>query len=135
MNVILLITRSCPSFQGGWEDDESLVEAAKRETVEEAGVRGQLEEPIVGMFPFQSGKPSAHVTSLHQGRCIAYMYAMHVEEELPVWPEGHERQRIWVGRVVMWLMPLACVHAKHMHSSCTTKVAAFLQLTTSMCSC
>jgi 8-oxo-dGTP pyrophosphatase MutT (NUDIX family) len=29
--------------QGGWEDDESLELAAKRETVEEAGVRGKLE--------------------------------------------------------------------------------------------
>lgn len=31
----------CP--QGGWEDDESLEAAARRETVEEAGVRGSIE--------------------------------------------------------------------------------------------
>lgn len=30
-------------MQGGWEDDESVESAAKRETVEEAGVRGKLE--------------------------------------------------------------------------------------------
>lgn len=29
--------------QGGWENDEELRDAAMRETVEEAGVRGQLE--------------------------------------------------------------------------------------------
>lgn len=29
--------------QGGWEDDESLEAAARRETVEEAGVRGSIE--------------------------------------------------------------------------------------------
>jgi 8-oxo-dGTP pyrophosphatase MutT (NUDIX family) len=29
--------------QGGWEDDETLEAAARRETVEEAGVRGSIE--------------------------------------------------------------------------------------------
>ena len=29
--------------QGGWETDETVEDAAARETVEEAGVRGQLE--------------------------------------------------------------------------------------------
>ena len=32
-----------PGGQGGWESDETLEAAAARETVEEAGVRGQLE--------------------------------------------------------------------------------------------
>lgn len=31
------------SPQGGWEDDETVDAAARRETVEEAGVRGELE--------------------------------------------------------------------------------------------
>lgn len=31
------------SLQGGWEDDESVEAAARRETVEEAGVRGTIE--------------------------------------------------------------------------------------------
>jgi 8-oxo-dGTP pyrophosphatase MutT (NUDIX family) len=30
-------------LQGGWEEDESVTDAARRETVEEAGVRGVLE--------------------------------------------------------------------------------------------
>lgn len=30
-------------LQGGWEDDESVEAAARRETVEEAGVRGTIE--------------------------------------------------------------------------------------------
>lgn len=30
-------------LQGGWEDDETMDDAARRETVEEAGVRGDLE--------------------------------------------------------------------------------------------
>jgi len=98
VDVCLISSRAGKGFcfpKGGWEDDETQAEAAKRETVEEAGVRGQLEEPAIGIFHFQSGKPSAHEASQHQGRCIAHMYVMHVEEELAVWPEGHERQRVW----------------------------------------
>lgn len=30
-------------MQGGWETDETVEAAAKRETIEEAGVRGALE--------------------------------------------------------------------------------------------
>lgn len=30
------------SFQGGWEDDETVTEAASREALEEAGVKGIL---------------------------------------------------------------------------------------------
>lgn len=32
----------CIFFQGGWENDETVEEAAVREAVEEAGVRGEL---------------------------------------------------------------------------------------------
>jgi diphosphoinositol-polyphosphate diphosphatase len=85
----------CIYTQGGWEDDETVEAAAKRETVEEAGVRGCLEEPIVGAFAFSSGKPDT--TSRHNGKCIASIFVMHVEEELEVWPEGHERKRFWVS--------------------------------------
>ena len=38
--------------KGGWEEDEGLSEAAMRETVEEAGVRGELE---VGAAPSFAG--------------------------------------------------------------------------------
>lgn len=34
---------TCCSMQGGWEKDETVEDAAARETVEEAGVRGRLE--------------------------------------------------------------------------------------------
>jgi diphosphoinositol-polyphosphate diphosphatase len=57
-------------------------------------VRGELEEPLIGRFPFHSGKAEqAH--SAHAGRCVAYLFAMHVTEVLPVWPEGGQRQREW----------------------------------------
>lgn len=76
--------------KGGWEDDESVEAAAKRETVEEAGVRGTIEEVMLGPFAFSSGSKKATKTG-----CIAYIFVLHVAEELEVWPEGHERRRSW----------------------------------------
>lgn len=80
--------------KGGWEEDEGLSEAAMRETVEEAGVRGELEEPLLGEFPFYSGKAERLATA-HQGRCTAFFFAMHVTEVLDVWPEAGQRDREW----------------------------------------
>ncbi|PNW87043.1 hypothetical protein CHLRE_02g106500v5 [Chlamydomonas reinhardtii] len=83
--------------KGGWEDDESVESAAQRETVEEAGVRGMLEEPLLGVFPFTSGKYYIQEgqSAATPGRCKAYIYVMHVAEELPCWPESNDRQRVW----------------------------------------
>jgi len=81
--------------KGGWEDDETLEAAARRETVEEAGVRGSIEEPLVGAFRFASSKQS-HSNNAHQGRCLAHMFVMRVAEELETWPEYPQRRRCWV---------------------------------------
>jgi diphosphoinositol-polyphosphate diphosphatase len=82
--------------KGGWEDDETVEAAAARETVEEAGVRGLLEEPLIGTYSFSSVKQE-RLHNVHQGRCTAHMFAMAVVEELDVWPEGRERERCWVS--------------------------------------
>ncbi|EFJ51856.1 hypothetical protein VOLCADRAFT_56657 [Volvox carteri f. nagariensis] len=81
--------------KGGWEDDESVESAAQRETVEEAGVRGVLEEPLLGVFPFSGGKHVYDAQGNPVGKCKAFIYVMHVAEELPSWPESNDRQRIW----------------------------------------
>lgn len=86
--------------KGGWEDDETMEGAAKRETVEEAGVRGVLEDPLLGTFSFQGGKAVSSgmggLAGMHRvSRCKAYIYVMHVAEELQTWPESKDRQRIW----------------------------------------
>ncbi|CAG9466376.1 unnamed protein product [Pedinophyceae sp. YPF-701] len=80
--------------KGGWEVDEDSCTAAKRETVEEAGVRGELGEQPIGVFHFHSGKQERRQQA-DKGRCIAHIYAMNVDEELAVWPESRERKRKW----------------------------------------
>ena len=42
ISIGLLVTAIVFVLQGGWEQDEVIEKAAKRETVEEAGVRGEL---------------------------------------------------------------------------------------------
>lgn len=54
------------------------------------------QEPSLGTFVFHSSK-AARVHDAAQGRCIATMFAMRVEEELPVWPEQKRRERLWVS--------------------------------------
>lgn len=46
VEVLLITSRGGKGWvipKGGWEDDETVEAAAKRETVEEAGVRGSIE--------------------------------------------------------------------------------------------
>lgn len=74
--------------KGGWETDESIREAALRETVEEAGVLGVVEGGL-GKWSFKS---KSHDT-YYEG----YMFPLLVKEQLDVWPEKNLRQRIWMG--------------------------------------
>lgn len=95
---VLLVTRRCGRGwifpKGGWENDEQTPEhAALRETIEEAGVKGKIEEPILGTFPFVSQKRGGQEPI--NVPCLAYMYVMRVEEQLDEWPEQLERKRDW----------------------------------------
>uniref|UniRef100_A0A1J3DCD3 Nudix hydrolase 21, chloroplastic n=1 Tax=Noccaea caerulescens TaxID=107243 RepID=A0A1J3DCD3_NOCCA len=74
--------------KGGWEIDESMEEAALRETIEEAGVTGQLEETL-GKWQYKSKRHSM----IHDG----YMFPLLVDQELEQWPESEFRQRRWVS--------------------------------------
>lgn len=59
MAVLLITSRNGRGWvvpKGGWELDETLEAAAARETLEEAGVRGRLEDQPVGAFFFTSDK-------------------------------------------------------------------------------
>ncbi|KAG7654719.1 NUDIX hydrolase domain [Arabidopsis suecica] len=74
--------------KGGWETDESMEEAALRETIEEAGVTGELEEKL-GKWQYKSKRHSI----IHDG----YMFALLVSQEFERWPEAEMRQRRWVS--------------------------------------
>ena len=52
------------------------------------------QEPLLGTFPYFSSKIAG--AGKARGRCIAHMFAMRVAEELPTWPEGSTRTRVWV---------------------------------------
>ncbi|PSR88125.1 Nudix hydrolase [Actinidia chinensis var. chinensis] len=75
--------------KGGWELDESLEEAALRETLEEAGVLGKVEGEELGKWSFKSKSRGIY----HEGR----MFALLVTEQLDLWPEKNLRQRIWMN--------------------------------------
>uniref|UniRef100_A0A7N0TQE7 Nudix hydrolase domain-containing protein n=1 Tax=Kalanchoe fedtschenkoi TaxID=63787 RepID=A0A7N0TQE7_KALFE len=80
--------------KGGWEDDETAEEAASREALEEAGVRGILKKNILGIWEFRS-KTREKACCL-KGGCRGYMYALEVTEELDNWPEQGDRSRKWL---------------------------------------
>ncbi|KAL3510485.1 hypothetical protein ACH5RR_029886 [Cinchona calisaya] len=74
--------------KGGWELDESLIEAACRESHEEAGVLGNVEDEL-GKWRFKSKSHGIY----HEG----YMFPLFVTEQLDLWPEQNVRKRIWMN--------------------------------------
>ncbi|XP_010528113.1 PREDICTED: nudix hydrolase 13, mitochondrial-like isoform X2 [Tarenaya hassleriana] len=83
--------------KGGWEDDETVLEAATREAMEEAGVKGILREVPLGVWEFRSKSSSADAECCKEGGCKGYMFALEVTEELEAWPERENRKRIWLS--------------------------------------
>ncbi|MBA0572424.1 hypothetical protein Golob_002766, partial [Gossypium lobatum] len=81
--------------KGGWEDDETVNEAACREALEEAGVKGILDEEPLGVWEFRS-KSKQNSCSL-EGGCRGYMFALEVTEELDSWAEQSIYKRQWVS--------------------------------------
>ncbi|KAJ6800882.1 nudix hydrolase 17, mitochondrial-like [Iris pallida] len=73
--------------KGGWELDETMTEAASREALEEAGVRGEVED-ILGKWKYKSRRYG----TFYEG-C---MFPLRVSEELTSWPEMGARGRRWV---------------------------------------
>ncbi|XP_031276674.1 nudix hydrolase 12, mitochondrial-like isoform X1 [Pistacia vera] len=81
--------------KGGWENDETVIEAACREALEEAGVKGILRENPLGVWEFRS-KSRQDLLS-QEGGCKGYMFALEVTEELESWPEQENRCRKWLN--------------------------------------
>ncbi|KAK4756418.1 hypothetical protein SAY87_006545 [Trapa incisa] len=74
--------------KGGWETDESMEEAALRETIEEAGVKGEVQKSL-GHWRYKSKSQGTY----HDG----FMFPLLVNEQLESWPEKNFRQRNWVS--------------------------------------
>ena len=75
--------------KGGWELDESMEEAARREALEEAGVRGETGAKL-GSWRYRSRRYDA----TYEG----YMFPLRVTEEMERWPEMESgRGREWVS--------------------------------------
>ncbi|WCJ26705.1 hypothetical protein M5689_008503 [Euphorbia peplus] len=83
--------------KGGWEDDESLSEAASREAFEEAGVLGLIAEDPLGEWEFRSKSSEKSGSNRVIGGCKGYMFALQVTHELDLWPGHSIYNRIWVG--------------------------------------
>nr|AFK46943.1 unknown [Lotus japonicus] len=81
--------------KGGWEDDETVLEAACREALEEAGVKGILREIPLGKWEFRSKSSQDDLCGMEEG-CRGYMFALEVTEELETWPEQKNRARQWL---------------------------------------
>jgi len=79
--------------KGGWETDETAEEAAARESMEEAGVRGELQG--LGQFEFFSKSRKKEGFEGTQAATVAHVFVMTVTEEMPVWPEQFCRSRTW----------------------------------------
>ncbi|XP_066398859.1 nudix hydrolase 16, mitochondrial-like [Miscanthus floridulus] len=61
VEVLIISSQSGPGLlfpKGGWENDETVEEAAAREAIEEAGVRGDLVQ-LLGFYDFKSKQPEA----------------------------------------------------------------------------
>ncbi|KAM0894182.1 hypothetical protein ACQ4PT_024637 [Festuca glaucescens] len=81
--------------KGGWEDDEDVYQAACREAMEEAGVKGVIDRTTLGHWVFKS--KSSQQSSSPRGACKGYIFAMEVIEELESWPEQATHGRRWVS--------------------------------------
>ncbi|EEC77211.1 hypothetical protein OsI_15732 [Oryza sativa Indica Group] len=87
--------------KGGWEDDEDVYEAACREAMEEAGVKGNINRVSLGMWVMrskssQSGGGGEASRSPRGGACKGYMFELEVTEEMDRWPEQATHGRRWL---------------------------------------
>jgi 8-oxo-dGTP pyrophosphatase MutT (NUDIX family) len=72
--------------KGVVEPDLSPAASAAKEALEEAGVRGAIDDESLGTYQYQKWG----------GTCTVKVFAMEVEEEEADWPEVGMRRRAWL---------------------------------------
>jgi phosphohistidine phosphatase len=60
--------------------------SAEKEALEEAGVRGAINEQSLGTYRYRKW----------HGTCAVQVFALEIEEELSDWPEAGTRRREWL---------------------------------------
>ena len=91
LEVLVISTQNGIGMQfpkGGWETDESMEQAALRETIEEAGVVGNIQSKL-GKWFYKSKRQNA----VHEG----FMFSLLVKKQLENWPEKNSRTRRWMS--------------------------------------
>ncbi|XP_071725377.1 nudix hydrolase 4-like [Rutidosis leptorrhynchoides] len=91
MEVLLISSQNGNGMlfpKGGWEINESMEEAARRETLEEAGVTGNVEDRL-GKWRYKSKSRPV----VHEG----YMFSLLVNKQFDLWPEKNNRNRKWAS--------------------------------------
>ncbi|KAL3635947.1 Nudix hydrolase 17, mitochondrial [Castilleja foliolosa] len=91
LEVLVISSKKSESMmfpKGGWEIDESVEEAASRESLEEAGVLGNVECEL-GRWIFKSKSRELY----HEG----FMFPLLVTQQLDLWPEKCARKREWMS--------------------------------------
>ncbi len=90
IEVLLITTRNKGRWiiPKGWiEDDLAAHASAKKEALEEAGVKGQVSPVSLGCYRHGRSKRAP----------IVEVFLMRVERELEAWPEQDQRTRRWVS--------------------------------------
>lgn len=67
-------------------------EAAAQEAMEEAGVRGEMDQTSIGVFRYAKGLKDGGVR-----QCVVSVYPLEVVVQLGAWPEAHQRERRWMS--------------------------------------
>ncbi|XP_073525860.1 uncharacterized protein [Phyllobates terribilis] len=96
VEVLMITSASGPGLlfpKGGWEYDEIVQQAAVREAMEEAGVKGDLMGSF-GAYDFKSRTLQDEYCP--SGLCKAEMFPLYVKEEMETWPEHSTRKRSWL---------------------------------------
>ncbi|HZD53805.1 MAG TPA: NUDIX hydrolase [Woeseiaceae bacterium] len=90
LEVLLVTSRKGTRWvspKGVVEPDLSPAASAAKEALEEAGVRGPIDDEPLGTYQYRKWG----------GTCTVEVFAMEVEEEEADWPEAGMRRRAWLS--------------------------------------